>query len=84
MPIKEVCSPINSSSRSRLSPGSNPPMSPGARSMPGRGRADQDPALQPQKARVSLGNAGEPAEVTVNGPQEHRGEHPQERQSPEE
>jgi hypothetical protein len=84
MPIREVCSPVNSSVRnSKLSGGQ--PLSPGARSMPGR-RADQthEPAQEPTKARVSLGSGGEPAEVTVTGPQEKHGERPQERYSPEE
>lgn len=86
MPIKEVNSPVSSSNRnSRLSGGQ--PLSPGSRSNPSRGRADQhDPSQEPSKARVSLGGEGNPAEVTVIGP-EPQGPHgakPQEHQSPEE
>ena len=82
MPIREVCSPINSSSRSRLSPGSNPPLGPGARSGPGRRADQQEPEQSPPKAHVSLGEGG--GEIHVTGPKEMPVERPQERQSPEE
>jgi hypothetical protein len=79
MPIREVCSPI--SSRGKGGPGSNPPIGPGSRTNPSRGRADQSPG-EPPKAHVSLGEGG--SKVTITGPQGEHGERPQERQSPEE
>jgi hypothetical protein len=78
MPIKEVCSPINSSRGG--GPGSNPPLGPGSRTNPSRGDQTNEP--QPSHTRVSLGESG--SEVTVTGPQEKHDERPQERQSPEE
>jgi hypothetical protein len=70
--ITEVCSPNNST---RNKSGGRP-LSPGARSNPSRGRADTTHAPEAPRARVSLGGEGEPAEVTVTGPAEPRGEHP--------
>ena len=67
MPIKEVCSPI--STRGKGGPGSNPPMSPGARGNPSRGRSDQS-SNEPTKASVPLGEGG--GEVTVVGPEGRR------------
>jgi hypothetical protein len=68
MGITEVRSPASSSSRnSKLSGGQ--PLSPGARSMPGRGRADQAPPQAPH-AHISLGGGDEPAELHVIGPTE--------------
>jgi hypothetical protein len=81
MGISEVRSPASSRYRSNKV-GSGQPLSPGARSMPGR-RADQhEPSQSPPKAHVSLGEGG--GEIHVTGPKEHPGERPQERQSPEE
>ena len=54
MPIREVNSPINSSNKSRgLGIGSDQPLSPGARGMPGR-RADRmhDVPQAPPRAHV--------------------------------
>jgi hypothetical protein len=67
MPIKEVQSPI--SSRSRVGkPASNQPLSPGARSNPGRG--DQGASPEPPAEHVRPANRGEePAEVVTVGPE---------------
>ena len=79
MGISEVRSPVSTGAPGKLSSGQ-------PRTFPSRttpGRADQhEPEQSPMKARVSLG--GEPAEITVTGPQEKHGERSQERQSPEE
>jgi hypothetical protein len=67
MPIKEVVSPVT---RRGSKVGSNQPLSPGARSDPGRvegPRFDSIPP-RPSHARVSLGEEGQPAEVTIVGP----------------
>jgi hypothetical protein len=93
MPIREVRSPISSSSNPRgFGPGSNQPLSPGARSLPGR-RADQTHEQQLPQAHISLGGGDEPAELPVIGPegrqplrrdieepQDRHGEKPQEHQ----
>jgi hypothetical protein len=73
MAIKEVRSPISSTSRSAGGPGSahSQPLSPGARSAPGR-RADQaasEQPAEPTQARVSLGGE-EGASLTVTGPED--------------
>ena len=83
MGVSEVKSPINSSSKfNRFGTGSNPPIGPGSRSGPSRGRADQAAQQEPPRAHVSLGEEG--SKVTVTGPQSEHGARPQERQSPEE
>jgi hypothetical protein len=67
MGIIENCSPV---SRKGSKVGSGQPMSPGAKSNPSRAdarRPDSVPA-QPSNARVSLGEEGQGAEVTVIGP----------------
>jgi hypothetical protein len=66
MPEREVCSPVT---RKGSKVGSNQPLSPGARSDPGRvgGRVGSVPS-QPSHARVSLGEEGQGAEVTIVGP----------------
>jgi hypothetical protein len=67
MGISDVCSPVT---RKGSKIASGQPMSPGARSDPGRvggPRFDSVPA-RPSRARVSLGEEGQPAEVTIVGP----------------
>jgi hypothetical protein len=45
--------------------------SPGARSMPGRGDQAEPPSQQrPVRATVDLGEQGEPASLTVTGPED--------------
>jgi hypothetical protein len=66
--MKEVCSPINTRSTSpALNSGPKLPLSPGARSDPGRSRADQTsfPAT-PIRAPISHGDQG--GELLVHGP----------------
>jgi hypothetical protein len=59
MPIKEVCSPISSHSTLRgHTPGSNPPIGPGARSNPSRDRSND--SVPPQPSHVSSGSGKEP------------------------
>lgn len=67
MDISAVISPVT---RRGSKVGSNQSLSPGARSDPGRvegPRFDSVPA-QPSRARVSLSEEGQPAEVTIVGP----------------
>jgi hypothetical protein len=70
MAIKEVRSPISSTSRSAGGPGSvqSQPLSSGARSHPSaRARGDQAPSEHPAEpqAHISLGGGDERAEVRV-------------------
>jgi hypothetical protein len=66
MTIKEVVSPV---SRPGSKVGSGQPKSPGAFSNPSRaGGARFDGVPQPSHARVSLGEEGQTAEVTIVGP----------------
>jgi hypothetical protein len=65
MPIREVNSPINNRKASGL------PLSPGARSMPGRGDETGKPApMPPADAHVSSGGGDQPAEFHATGPSE--------------
>jgi hypothetical protein len=70
MAIKEVRSPISSTSRAGGGPGSlqSQQLSPGARSMPRGDQASEQPA-EPTQARVSLGGE-EGASLTVTGPED--------------
>jgi hypothetical protein len=66
MPITEVLSPV---SRKGSKVGSNPPLSPGARSDPGRATTDRVPA-QPSHETTSRHSEEPAASLQVTGPPE--------------
>jgi hypothetical protein len=67
MPEKEVCSPV---SRRGSAVGSGQPLSPGARSNPGRADAEREPALEPpQDAARRSRSKSAPAQTRVVGPE---------------
>jgi hypothetical protein len=71
MAIKEVRSPISSTSKARGGPGTPRELSPGARSAPSsRSRGDQAEHPAEPQAHISLGGGDEPAEVRVTGPEQ--------------
>jgi hypothetical protein len=73
MPIKDVCSPITTGAATKgFGPGSGPPMSPGARSAPGRASGDSVPK-QPAHA-ASTHQEPQPQEPQLRA-ERHRASH---------
>ena len=67
MGIREVCSPV-SRPGSKVGSVSGQPLSPGARSSPGRVDAAASTRTLPSRARVSLGEENQGASVEIVGP----------------
>jgi hypothetical protein len=64
--VKEICSPV---SRKGSKVGSGQPMSPGARSAPGKRETDSVPP-QPSGVRSTMSEEPAPSSVRVTGPEE--------------